>query len=404
MPGLCRISCAGMQREVFCLLLAFALQVLPLYASSRTCILPSRPIVLAPGSAFSNVSLERDENGCEQAVFAIPLPHAGFALYFEASTDQHETDLDMSVFVAESSSAPLRETDDLVAPVTLSTRTYWMFSTHPGRERYVAGLYVFQLRCQTSGCGSINACYYVAPLIQPGSSFSATPTSPRTDAFAILADTGLYFTLSIRGGAAVSSLLHTSSRTVCANLEVDQGSYPLSLKPSSSGCFTPGLWLVLVRPLSAGTSMSVTNDASMNESLFSVFSMTTLLGLGVPVFLFVVLGLYCSVQRYRFSRGRVSRRSRVEIMEDVSADQRPVESALRRSPPPLHVVFHPDASEDPCIGHEVDVESREQCGQVSATEIANSREISRSRGENESNVGERGSGREEGRQGRRYPE
>mmetsp|Transcript_27119 Transcript_27119/g.69877 ORF Transcript_27119/g.69877 Transcript_27119/m.69877 type:complete len:264 (-) Transcript_27119:989-1780(-) len=262
MPGLCRISCAGMQREVFCLLLAFALQVLPLYASSRTCILPSRPIVLAPGSAFSNVSLERDENGCEQAVFAIPLPHAGFALYFEASTDQHETDLDMSVFVAESSSAPLRETDDLVAPVTLSTRTYWMFSTHPGRERYVAGLYVFQLRCQTSGCGSINACYYVAPLIQPGSSFSATPTSPRTDAFAILADTGLYFTLSIRGGAAVSSLLHTSSRTVCANLEVDQGSYPLSLKPSSSGCFTPGLWLVLVRPLSAGTSMSVTNDAS----------------------------------------------------------------------------------------------------------------------------------------------
>eukprot|EP00297_Palpitomonas_bilix_P015601 CAMPEP_0113915880 /NCGR_PEP_ID=MMETSP0780_2-20120614/31586_1 /TAXON_ID=652834 /ORGANISM="Palpitomonas bilix" /LENGTH=109 /DNA_ID=CAMNT_0000914715 /DNA_START=945 /DNA_END=1270 /DNA_ORIENTATION=+ /assembly_acc=CAM_ASM_000599 len=90
------------------------------------------------------------------------------------------------------------------------------------------------------------------------------------------------------------------------------------------------------------------------------------------------------------SRGRVSRRSRVEIMEDVSADQRPVESALRRSPPPLHVVFHPDASEDPCIGHEVDVESREQCGQVSATEIANSREISRSRGENESNVGERG--------------
>mmetsp|Transcript_27114 Transcript_27114/g.69854 ORF Transcript_27114/g.69854 Transcript_27114/m.69854 type:complete len:231 (-) Transcript_27114:264-956(-) len=175
-------------------------------------------------------------------------------------------------------------------------------------------------------------------------------------------------------------------------------------RPSSSGCFTPGLWLVLVRPLSAGTSMSVTNDASMNESLFSVFSMTTLLGLGVPVFLFVVLGLYCSVQRYRFSRGRVSRRSRVEIMEDVSADQRPVESALRRSPPPLHVVFHPDASEDPCIGHEVDVESREQCGQVSATEIANSREISRSRGENESNVGERGSGREEGRQGRRYPE
>mmetsp|Transcript_27116 Transcript_27116/g.69862 ORF Transcript_27116/g.69862 Transcript_27116/m.69862 type:complete len:270 (-) Transcript_27116:264-1073(-) len=214
-------------------------------------------------------------------------------------------------------------------------------------------------------------------------------------------------------------------------------------RPSSSGCFTPGLWLVLVRPLSAGTSMSVTNDASMNESLFSVFSMTTLLGLGVPVFLFVVLGLYCSVQRYRFvssslpscrffgrgfrveknlvhcrsclpnlrspetclqSRGRVSRRSRVEIMEDASADQRPVESALRRSPPPLHVVFHPDASEDPCIGHEVDVESREQCGQVSATEIANSREISRSRGDNESNLGERGSGREEGRQGRRYPE